>query len=181
MKLRVPDCVHLVCLLMVGVCKNENDWTSPIVKLKQASYLHWNNSRLKYWYIKVQSLPFVASMVLLSNARLAPSQVCVDGMCMSGQINTIISDFHQYLTAYSRFDYFTFLSLFFFFLRVVFFSLLLKISNKYYALYILHQEKPLDKINKKAQTLKWIRCNIHMEDNIYNIKHFFSKSILPPI
>lgn len=158
---------------------NENDWTSPIVKLKQASYLHWNNSRLKYWYIKVQSLPFVASMVLLSNARLAPSQVCVDGMCMSGQINTIISDFHQYLTAYSPFWLFHFFISFFY--VSFFFSLLLKISNKYYALYILHQEKPLDKINKKAQTLKWIRCNIHMEDNIYNIKHFFSKSILPPI
>lgn len=38
----------------------------------------------------------------------------------------------------------------------------------------------LDKINKIKHRLSWIRCNIHMEDNIYNIKHI-SRPILTPI
>ena len=44
--------------------------------------------------------------------------------------------------------------------------------------FTFYRKEPLDEINKIKNT-HGIRCNIHMEDNIYNIKHI-SKSILPP-
>lgn len=46
--------------------------------------------------------------------------------------------------------------------------------------FTFYRKTPLDKINKIKHRLSWIRCNIHMEDNIYNIKHI-SRPILPPI
>lgn len=48
------------------------------------------------------------------------------------------------------------------------------------AFFIFYWKMPVDKINKNKHRFVWIKCNIHMEDNIYNIKQI-SRPILPPI